>query len=138
MTSKKIVLKFPKQLGDKPVIYKLVKDYNLEFNILKAVIMPDEEGLLVMELKGTADNYKNGIKYLESLGILIQPLSKDVTRDEEKCTHCGACVTICPTFAFIVDKKSTPARKIVFDDKKCIACELCIPACPLQAMELHF
>jgi len=29
-----------------------VKQYNLDFNILKAQITPNEEGLLVVELKG--------------------------------------------------------------------------------------
>ncbi|MDD5688354.1 MAG: 4Fe-4S binding protein [Elusimicrobia bacterium] len=135
MISRKIVLKFPKPLVGQPVIYKLAKDFDLEFNILKANIIPESESFLIMELKGTKENYKKGEKYLESLDIVIQPLSKDVKRDDVKCTHCGACVTICQVNAFTVDKKT---RKIIFDDKKCIACELCINACPLQAMELHF
>ncbi|MBN1384628.1 MAG: 4Fe-4S dicluster domain-containing protein [Elusimicrobia bacterium] len=135
MPTKKIVLKFPPRLVEQPIIYKLVKDFDLEFNILKANIMPDEEGLLVLELTGDEKKYNEGIKYLKSFGILIQPLSKDVVLDKEKCTHCGACVTVCPVGAFTVDEKT---RKIVFDNTKCIACELCINACPLQAMELHF
>lgn len=135
MVTKKIVLKFPPRLVEQPIIYKLVKDFDLEFNILKANVMPDEEGILVLELKGDEKKYAEGIKYLKNFGILIQPLSKDVVRDEEKCTHCGACVTVCPVGAFAVDKTT---RKIIFSNDKCIACELCIPACPLQAMELHF
>jgi L-aspartate semialdehyde sulfurtransferase ferredoxin len=135
MPTKKIVLKFPPQLIGQSIIYKLVKEFDLEFNILKANIMPDEEGLLVMELTGDSRNYSNGIKYIKSLGISIEPLSKDVKRNEEKCTHCGACITVCPVGVFVVDKKT---RKIKFENEKCIACELCIDACPLQAMELHF
>jgi hypothetical protein len=37
---------------ERPIIYRLVKDYDLEFNILKASITPEQEGLLVLELKG--------------------------------------------------------------------------------------
>lgn len=135
MVSKRIVLTFPHSLVDRPIVYKLVKDYDLVFNILQAKITPKEEGLLVLELKGKKENYAEGVKYLTSLGVKIQPLSKDVTRDELKCTHCGACVTICPTAALYIDQKS---RKVIFDSEKCIACELCVKACPPRAMIVKF
>lgn len=133
--SKKVVLKFPQNLVEEPIICKLVKDFNLDFNILKAYVTPKEEGLVVLELSGDSENFKKGIEYAKKLGVIIQPLSKDVRRNEDRCTHCGACVTICPTEALYVDPKT---RKIIFDKDKCIACELCINACPPRAMEIHF
>jgi len=133
--SKRIVLRFPRRLVERPIIYRLVKDYDLEFNILKASITPEEEGLLVLELKGDQKEYDKGINFLVKAGVKIQSLSQDVTRNEERCTHCGACVTVCPTGAFRVDPKT---RKVLFDNKKCIACGLCISACPPRAMEVHF
>ena len=75
------------------------------------------------------------MKYLTSLGVKIQPLSQDVTRDEARCTHCGACVAICPTEALYIDKKT---MKVIFDPEKCIACELCVKACPPRAMVVKF
>lgn len=135
MITRRIVLKFPPTLVDKPIAYKLVKEYDLEFNILKASVTPKEEGVLVLELKGKNQNYNDGIKFIKSLGVSIQPLNKDVIRVEEKCTHCGLCVGICPTDALTVDQIS---RKVIFDDSQCMACELCIKACPTWAMELHF
>jgi ferredoxin len=131
MVSKRIVLTFPHNLLDKPVVYKLVKSYNLSFNILQARVTPEEEGLLVLELTGKKEDYDNGVKYLTDLGVKIQPLSKDVIRDDEKCTHCGACVVICPTRALNLDKET---MKVNFDSEKCIACELCVKACPPRAM----
>ncbi|OQA92469.1 MAG: Ferredoxin-2 [Elusimicrobia bacterium ADurb.Bin231] len=135
MTSKKIVLKFPIKVVNEPIIYKLAKDYDLEFNILKANIKPDEEGILVLELRGKKESFDKGLEYLKKLNIVIQPLKKDIVRNEKSCTHCGACVTICPTGAFSVDKKN---RKIIFNEEKCIACEICISACPMRAMAIHF
>ena len=135
MVTKRIVLNFPPLLVEQPIAYHLVKDYDLEFNILKADVNPNEEGLLVLELKGENDNYKKGIAYLKKTGVNIQPLDQDVIRNEEKCTHCGACVAICPTGALFVEPET---RKIIFDDTHCIACELCVPACPPRAMEVHF
>lgn len=135
MISKRIVLTFPHKLLDQPVVFKLVKEYNLTFNILQAHVTPNEEGLLVLELTGVDEDYEKGIKYLKDLGVKIQPLSRDVTRIEEKCTHCGACVVICPTGALTVDKKT---RKINFNAEKCIACELCVKPCPPRAMVVKF
>ncbi len=135
MKSKKIVLHFPKDLVNKPIVYRLIKEYDLSFNILKAKILPDEEGLMVMELEGDESDYRKGVRYLKKAGVSMQPLSKDVRRDDEKCTHCGACVVCCPSEALSVNRKT---GEINFETEKCIACELCIPACPTKAMVLEF
>ena len=133
--SKRIVLHFPKRLVDRPIVYRLVKDYDLEFNILKALFTQEAEGLMVMEIRGEQKDYDKGIRYLTESGVRIQSLSQDVIRNEERCTHCGACITICPTDAFELD----PLTKWVnFDNEKCVACGQCIKACPPRAMELHF
>jgi len=135
MVSKRIVLKFPHKMVDQPIVYRLVKDYDLVFNILQAKITPNEEGLMVLELQGKKENYADGVKYLTSLGVKIQPLSQDVTRDDNKCTHCGACITVCPTGALYTDKST---MKVIFEPEKCIACELCVKACPPRAMIVKF
>jgi ferredoxin len=135
MISKRIVLHFPHRLVDQPIVYRLVKDYDLQFNILKAYVTPREEGLMVLELTGEDENYNKGIKYLEDCGVKIQPLSQDIIRNETKCTDCGVCVPICPTGALVIDSIT---RKVHFYDNKCIACELCIKVCPTRAMEIHF
>lgn len=135
MVSKRIVLTFPHDLVSQPITYQLVKEHNLAFNILQAKITPKEEGVMVIEVSGKKDDCAAGIKYLTDLGIKIQPLSKDVTRIEEKCIHCGACVTICPTGALYTDMGT---MKIIFDNTKCIACELCVKACPPRAMAVKF
>ncbi|PIV63797.1 MAG: (Fe-S)-binding protein [bacterium (Candidatus Ratteibacteria) CG_4_10_14_3_um_filter_41_18] len=135
MISKRIVLHFPHRLVDQPIVCNLVKDYELEFNILKAYVTPREEGLLVLELSGEDKNYEQGIQYLREAGVKVQPLSQDIIRNEERCTHCGVCVPICPTGALVVEPLT---RKVNFYDNKCIACELCVKACPVRAMEVHF
>ncbi|MBU1933515.1 MAG: 4Fe-4S binding protein, partial [Candidatus Omnitrophica bacterium] len=87
------------------------------------------------ELTGEDRNFDKALKYAKSIGVTVQPLSKDIKRSETKCTHCGACVPICPTDALVIDPDT---RKVIFYNEKCIACELCIKACPPRAMELHF
>ena len=130
---KRIVLHFPRQLVDKPIVYKLVKEFNLEFNILKAEVNPKEEGVLVLEIEGKDSDYKKGLDYLSSVGVRIQPLSEDVIMDKDKCVDCGVCIPLCPTSALERDEVSQEVR---FLQDKCIACGICIKACPYQAMSI--
>jgi ferredoxin len=131
---KRVVLHFPTRLVDQPIIYKLVKEYDLVLNVLKASIMPNEEGRMVLELSGTRDNYDKGIKFLQTTGVKIQSLGQDIIRNDERCTQCGACVTVCPSGALVVDHKN---RMVKFDSAECTACELCVLACPPRAMEVY-
>jgi len=135
LVTKRIVLHFPKRMIDEPILFHLIKDYDLEFNILKASITPEAEGLMVVELKGDQKHYDQGVQYLLDSGVKIQSLGQDVARNEDRCTSCGACVTVCPAGAL----SQEPGTLIVrFNNARCVACGLCIKACPPRAMELHF
>lgn len=134
MVTKKVVLRFPNRQVDQPIIYKLVKDYNLQVNILKAQISQEDEGLLILELYGSEANYRNGMSYLKRIRVKVEPLSKDIIRNEDKCTHCGVCVSACPTDALSVNQET---KEIIFNSEACVACEHCVPVCPSQAMELR-
>ena len=136
MAARKIVLTFPKEKIDKPIVYKLIKDFNLVFNIMKASITPDQEGHMVLEVSGENSEIEKGVKYLKEQGVSIQALSKDIKVNWEKCTQCGACVSICPTEALYIKDRKT--MEVAFDPEKCIACELCIRPCPPRAIEVHF
>ena len=136
MAARKIVLIFPKQKIDQPIVYKLIKEFNLVFNILKASISPDQEGHMVLELEGENAEIEKGIKYLKEQGLKIEPLSKDIKVNWDKCVQCTACVSICPTGALYIKDRKT--MEVGFDTEKCIACELCIKPCPPRAIEVHF
>lgn len=134
--SHRLVLHFPPEITDKPIIYSLVRDFNLVFNILKASITPSEEGLMVIELKGEETNYQQGIEYLSGLGVKIQPLSQEIKRNDTRCTHCGACIIFCPPKALHIADRSTFI--VSFEEEKCNVCGVCIRACPVRAMEVLF
>jgi len=135
MQKKRVVFSYPSHLIDQPVISILVKDYDLTVNILRARITPKEEGRLVLEITGKRSGLEAGFKYLSEIGVEIQPLAQDVKWHEDRCTHCTACISICPTKALDVNR---PQMEVFFKRDKCIACELCIPVCPYQAMEILF
>ena len=63
MVSKKIVIRYTPDTVQQPVIYQLVKQYNLVFNILKARIFPRREGVIVLELSGSKENFDHGIRF---------------------------------------------------------------------------
>lgn len=135
MTTKRIVLRFPQRLAGKPFVYKLAKEYDLEFNILKADVTPEAGGRLVLEVRGEEKNYEMGIQYLTEAGIDIEPLSKDIVRDNELCSHCGACVPLCPADTLVVDPAT---REVEFHDENCVVCGLCVQICPFHAMTINF
>ena len=126
---------FPQTLIDEPIISRLVRAYDLEFNILRASITPKQEGLMILVLEGEESKLAAALADAQDKGVRIEPLEKEVTRNEDRCTECGACVTICPTHALAMDPDT---RHVIFDPDKCIACELCVPVCPPRAMETPF
>lgn len=128
----KYVLTFPHNAVQEPITYSLVENYHIKLNILRAQI-DEKGGKMVLELMGPAEAIKKGIEYLKSRGVIVQSIEEGVRKDEDKCTQCGVCVSVCPVSALKVDKKTA---KIVFDEDKCVVCGLCIDACPTTAMEL--
>jgi ferredoxin len=135
MQKKRVVLNYPSHLVDQPVISKLVKDFDLMVNILRARITPNEEGRLVLELVGKKPALDAGLHYMKELGVKVESLAHDVKWDDDRCTHCTACISVCPTKALDLDRKT---MEVSFNRDKCIACELCLPVCPYQAMEILF
>jgi ferredoxin len=132
--SKILILKFSKTVAEKPIVCHLVKDFDLTFNILNAAILPQREGVMVLELTGPRKNFAEGIQYLKDMGVRVQNASQEVKRITNKCTHCGACTAVCPTGALSVKR---PEMKVDFNQKKCSVCELCVPACPTRAMQIR-
>jgi L-aspartate semialdehyde sulfurtransferase ferredoxin len=135
MQKKRVVFTYPQQLVDQPIITRLVKDFDLTINILRARITPKDEGRMVLEITGKRPALEAGINYVKEIGVDIQPLAQDVKWHDDRCIHCTACISVCPSKALDVDRKT---MEVSFNRDKCIACENCIPVCPYQAMEILF
>ncbi len=135
MYSKTLSLRFPEKIVDQPIAVNLVKKFDLSFNILKATIYPRKEGFMVIELSGHRKNFKEGVRYLKSLGIKVENIGHDIKRDEETCFQCGACTAVCPTGALYIKR---PEMEVIFNKDRCSACELCVVACPARAMKVRF
>lgn len=132
MSPKRIVLRFGTDSSVKPIVYRLVKDYDLVVNIVKADVNPQKEGTMVLEVTG--DQSEEGLNYLRTLGISVQDFNQGIVRDEEKCVMCGVCTGICPTNALFMER---PSMEVRFDADQCIVCQLCVKVCPMRAMEVR-
>ncbi len=135
MYSRMLVLRFSKDIVDKPIISSLVRDFNLNFNILKAQIFPRKEGMLVMELRGNRRDFEKGMQYLEKSGVNVEPVAQGIRRDDERCYQCGSCTAVCPTGALHIKR---PEMEVLFESERCSACELCVKTCPVRAMIVTF
>ena len=135
MAERKVVFHYPTRLLDVPIVSTLVRDFSLGFNILRANVTPGAEGLVVLGLEGSEADLDRGLAWVQEQGVTVQPLSKDVIRVDEKCTECGACITLCPTNALWRDAET---QRVAFDADRCIACEICVPVCPPRAMRVAF
>ena len=78
-------------------------------------------------------DFRKGVEFLKSQGVSISHPEHQIFKDEEICTHCGACTAVCLTEALYVKR---PEMEVIFDKDKCSVCELCILTCPTRAMGL--
>ncbi|MBN1496125.1 MAG: 4Fe-4S binding protein [Spirochaetes bacterium] len=131
MKSKNVILIFDKKIMYKPLIFRLAKDFDIVFNVLEAKILPKLEGRIILELRGTEESIATSIDYLTSEGVVVEPLSDKIVRDDERCINCGACTSVCRVDALCIDRQTMEVR---FDPDKCVACGLCKIACPVGAM----
>ncbi|MFP4180537.1 MAG: NIL domain-containing protein [Spirochaetaceae bacterium] len=136
MSTKKILLNFSKQISEKPVVYHLVKDYDLVINIFRARITTEEEGYMVLEIEGDEERIQGGIDFIRSFGVEVSEAEKGLRWDSNICTHCGNCLTHCPTEALALEDSRT--RRIRFDSDLCVECLNCIENCPYGALKSLF
>ncbi len=135
MTKKKVVLTFPPESIDQPITYRLVKDFDLILNILRAEIHEEETGRMVLELEGPGEAIEKGVAYLKEQGVEVQEAAKDIELDLDDCISCGFCTAVCRPRALQLDDES---RELRFIKENCILCGLCVKACPLGIIKIKF
>ena len=133
--AKRIVLHFPRHSVDQPIIYRLVKDYDLEPNILRASITPGQQGRMLVEVRGSKDGIVSGVAFLEEVGVIVKEAASDILLDDEACVVCGVCTSVCHTQALTLEPTTSELR---FDKDECVYCEACVAACPRRAITLEF
>lgn len=135
MAKRRFVLTFPKEQVGKPVTYHLVKDFDLEPNIMRAEIEPPEIGRMLVEIKGETDAIERAVEWLGSIGVGIEDAARDIELRIDECVHCGACTAVCIPDALTLDSET---YELVFDKTRCTFCRNCVDACPLMLFSIKF
>ena len=136
MKTQKLLLTFDKEAVEKPIVYHLVKDFDLIINLYRARITAEEQGTMILDVTGSEENIKKGIAFIKGEHVMVDDAQTSFRWNESACTSCGNCLTHCPVDALHVESKET--MKVVFDPVLCIDCLGCIDNCPYGACQSIF
>ena len=70
-------LTFPARLVQEPILYRLVKDFDILINIRRADVKA-EWGWVVLEMEAEEGTLERGVKWLKDQGVQVDPIERDV------------------------------------------------------------
>ena len=73
-SKKRVTLVFPTNLIKEPVVFNMAKKFDIIPNIRRARVT-ESVGEMMLELEGEDKNLEKGIKYLESCGVKVEPVT---------------------------------------------------------------
>ena len=77
MARMRVRLTFPSELVQQPIIYRLLKDFDIVPNIRRADVRADH-GWMVLELEAAEDGLERGVAWLKTQGVTVDPIERDV------------------------------------------------------------
>ena len=116
-----------RNIEDYSKIINEILHYKISFNILKFSMVSTGINLL---LDVPEEKIKMITEALKNNNVIVNKKGR-VIIDDERCTDCGACISLCPTDALHLDD----SLRLNFSYDKCIGCLLCLDSCPRQAIE---
>jgi len=122
-------LKFDSKTIKMPIISKVTLETGALINILRANIGA-RKGEIIVEVDD--DKAKEVEEFFKKYGVDVIELSEKIVKDDEKCIHCGLCISLCPMDVFKLNEE----YKVVADVERCIHCGFCVSACPRKALHL--
>ncbi len=76
-TRMRLRLTFPPTLIQEPLLYRLVKDFDIVINIRRADVKADY-GWVVLELEAEEPTLERGVAWLKAKGVQVDPIESDV------------------------------------------------------------
>ena len=78
MSRMRVRLTFPSSLIQQPIIYRLVKDFDIVINIRRADVKEDY-GWVALELEAQDEKtLEKGVTWLKATGVQVDPIERDV------------------------------------------------------------
>jgi ferredoxin len=124
---KLLVRRYSTDLHETPYTAEVILETGAKINIDRAYVDAVRADLIVDVPR---DKLEQVAEHFKRKGVEVRRLIKLIAWDEERCVHCGACISVCPAGVFSFD----PAWTIHLEAEKCIRCDVCIKACPLNAL----
>ncbi len=125
-----VLFDFPNEEVKQPIVNDLIKNYNLNVNILRASIDYNGRGFLLSEIEGDDKVFDEALAFVKKSHVIVNIIESAILIDRDVCVNCGACTSVCPVDALTMDDTAT----LSFDSNKCIDCKLCVVACPTKAI----
>jgi len=125
----KLLLRFNSEIIKKPIIAETVLETGVMLDIERARV-EGSQGELVVSVPDS--NCREIVNILKRKKVDVVRLDVPVTKDEENCTHCGACVSVCPVGAIAFEYD----WRVRMDEKLCVHCGNCVTACPVKVITL--
>jgi len=119
----KLLLIYPLPLDEMPYTAEVILETGVKINIDRAT-----RGELIVDVPN--DKVDQVAELFRVKGVEVRKLMKLIAWDEERCIHCGACISVCPTKVF----RFNPSWNLNVEEEKCVRCELCVKACPLSVL----
>ncbi len=73
----RLFVSFPEELADRPMIYEVVKRFDVVPNIRRANV-EQHSGWVILELTGSQQELDRSIAYLEEVGCTVNTMEGDV------------------------------------------------------------
>ncbi|MBI2329576.1 MAG: NIL domain-containing protein [Chloroflexi bacterium] len=77
MTKRQVMFTFPQKLIKEPIIYNLSQQFKVVTNIRRADVSEDR-GWVVLELEGKEKDIEQGIAWVTSKGVRVDPVIGDI------------------------------------------------------------
>jgi ABC-type methionine transport system ATPase subunit len=77
MAKRYVMFTFPQELIQEPIIFNLGQQYNIVTSIRRADVS-ENQGWVVLELKGEEDDIEQGIAWVTSKGVRVDPVTGDI------------------------------------------------------------
>jgi hypothetical protein len=77
MARLRLRLTFPPSLIQEPVLYRLVKDFDIVINIRRADVKADY-GWVMLEMEAGEGTLEQGVAWLKERGVQVDPIERDV------------------------------------------------------------
>jgi ferredoxin len=125
----KLHCRFSPEIIRAPILADTILETGVKIDIERARV-DASSGEIVINVPD--EGCRSVVDYLRRRHVDVTRLGEAISKDEERCVHCGACISVCPVGAH----KYQLDWSVRLDTSACVQCGACITACPVSVLKL--